>query len=221
MSGEVRIGVILSGCGVLDGSEIHEAVLALLCLEQHGAVCRCMAPAVMVDAVNHLEKKPEAQKRNVLAEAARIARGQIDDLAKVNVEDYDGFIVPGGFGSAKNLSSFAFDGAACRVHEQVERVLRSGHEAGKPMGFVCISPVLAARVFGKLGVKVTIGHDAGTAGKVEAMGAKHVACDAKDFVVDETHKILSTPAYMEAKSLGEVYQGVHAMVGKLVRMCRK
>ncbi len=213
-----RIGIILSGCGVFDGSEIHEAVLTLLCLDQAGAAYQCMAPNKAFQAVNHLTKQPEGS-RNVLAEAARIARGQIVDLARVKGTDYDGFVLPGGFGAAKNLCSFAEKGAECDVDAQVLRVLREAHQAKKPIGFICIAPALAARVFGASAhPALTIGHDAQTAAAIEKMGARHQPCAVQDFVIDETNRILSTPAYMEAKTIKDVHAGIGKLVNKLVAM---
>lgn len=211
-----KIGVILSGCGVLDGSEIHEAVLLLLSLNQRGAEYQCMTPDKPAAVVNHLTKKPEAEPRNILAEAARIARGEILRLADVKGDEYDGFVLPGGFGAAKNLCTFATDGAECEVDPDVARVLTEAHQAGKPLGFACIAPTVAAKVFGAESPKLTIGHDAEIAAGLEAMGAKHVTCDVKDIVVDETHKIVTTPAYLEAKNLAELYLGLDKLVAQVL-----
>ncbi|HEX6983936.1 MAG TPA: isoprenoid biosynthesis glyoxalase ElbB, partial [Planctomycetaceae bacterium] len=211
-----KIGVILSGCGVLDGSEIHEAVLMLLSLSQRGAEFQCMAPDKTFTAVNHLTKRPEKEPRNVLAESARIARGNVLRLADVQADDYDAFVLPGGFGAAKNLCTFAADGPGCEVDPDVARLLTDAHRAGKPLGFACIAPAVAAKVFGTDSPKLTIGHDAETASKLKAMGAKHVSCDVKDIVVDEAHRIVSTPAYMEAKSLAELYLGIDKLVAQVL-----
>jgi len=211
-----KVGVILSGCGVFDGSEIQEAVLTLLSLNQRGAEYECLAPDKSAPAVNHLTKKPEAHPRNVLAESARIARGKIVKLSEVNGADYDAFILPGGFGAAKNLCTFATAGANCEVDPDVQRVLTEAHQAGKPLGFACIAPAVAAKVFGGEAVKLTIGHDAETAAGLEALGAEHVTCDVKDIVADETHRIVSTPAYMEAKNLTELYLGIDKLVAQVL-----
>jgi enhancing lycopene biosynthesis protein 2 len=217
-----HIGVILSGCGVFDGSEIHEAVLTLLCLDRHGATYQCLAPNKEFEVVNHLTHQPGGEKRNVLTESARIARGEIFDLAQVRGADYDGLILPGGFGAAKNLSTFAGEGAQCQADPQVARVLTEAHAAGKPIGFACLAPVVAARVFGaKLHPKLTIGHDPATAAGLEKMGARHQECGVGDCVVDEACGILSTPAYMEAKTIKDVYAGVDKLVVQLVRMATK
>src|SRR5512143_852987 len=130
-----KIGVILSGCGVHDGSEIHEAVLILLALDRHGCEAVICAPDVeQVDVVNHLTGEAEkGSRRNVLAESARIARGKISDVAKVSAQALDGLILPGGFGAAKNLCDFAVRGKSCTVHPQVARLVREVHAQGKPV----------------------------------------------------------------------------------------
>ena len=211
-----KVGVILSGCGVFDGSEIHEAVITLLCLSQRGAEYECLAPDKTMPAVNHLTKKPEASPRNVLVESARIARGNVRSLGGVTGGDFDGFVLPGGFGAAKNLCTFASHGAKCEVDPEVSRVLTEAHQAGKPLGFACIAPAVAAKVFGGESPKLTIGHDAETAAGLEALGAQHVSCDVKDVVVDEAHRIVSTPAYMEAKNLTELYVGIDKLVAQVL-----
>lgn len=211
-----KVGVILSGCGVMDGSEIHEAVLVLLSLSQRGATYQCMAPDKPVAAINHVTKKPEKEPRNVFAEAARIARGEIVKLSEVTGDQYDAFILPGGFGAAKNLCTFAAEGSGCETDPDVERVLQEAHQARKPLGFACISPVIAAKVFGSEKPKLTIGRDDETAAGITAMGAEHVTCDVKDIVADETHRIVSTPAYMEAKNLTELHVGIDKLVAQVL-----
>lgn len=215
-----KVGVILSGCGVFDGAEIHEAVCTLLSLERHGASYRCMAPSREFDVVDHATHKPTGEKRNVLTESARIARGEIDDLAKVKGTDYDAFVLPGGFGAAKNLCTFAVDGPECEVDAEVERVLTEAHAAGRPIGFMCIAPAVAARVFGdELHPRVTIGHDKGTAAGLEKLGARHAEADATEIIADEGCRIVSTPAYMEAKGPAEVFEGVDKLVARVLAMC--
>lgn len=214
-----KVGVILSGCGVFDGAEIHEAVLTLLSLEEAGATYRCLAPNKPLQTIDHLAKVPAGDTRNVLVESARIARGEIDDLARVKGTDFDAIVLPGGFGAAKNLCTFAAEGPGCSADPEVARVLREAHAAGKPIGFMCIAPAVAARVFGKdLHPTLTIGTDPGTAAALEKMEARHAACPVSDLVVDEANRILSTPAYMEGRSVKEVYTGIRKMVGKLVEM---
>jgi enhancing lycopene biosynthesis protein 2 len=207
-----KVGVILSGCGVFDGSELHEAAATLIALAQHGIEYQCMAPDREFDVIDHRTQEPTGEKRNVLTESARIARGEIVDLKDVKGAEYDAFFLPGGFGAAKNLCTFAMKGADCEVDPQVERVLNEANDAGKPIGFICIAPALGAKVFGSKGVKVTIGHDAGTAAAVAQTGATHVEADAEQIVIDEDHNIVSTPAYMEAQNPAQVFAGISALV---------
>jgi enhancing lycopene biosynthesis protein 2 len=216
-----KVGVVLSGCGVYDGAEIHESVCVLLALSQAGAEYQCMAPnAPQMHVVDHISGKPvTGVSRNVLHESARIARGEIVALNEVNVADYDAFIFPGGFGAAKNLCTFAFEGDECRVQHDVERIVTEAHAAGKPLAFVCIAPVIAAKVLGKAGgAKLTIGDDPDTAGAINAMGGTHVECPVTEAVVDPENKIVSTPAYMKAQSIAEVYEGVKLTVTELLKL---
>lgn len=213
-----KVGVILSGCGVFDGSEIHEAVITLLCLGQRGAEAQCLAPNRDLAVVDHQTKQPTGATRNVLTESARIARGDILDLATVNGADFDALVLPGGFGAAKNLCTFAIDGADCELDPETSRVLTEAQRAGRPIGFACIAPAVAAKTFGALAPTVTIGHDAGTAAGIEALGARHEAVDVDQIVVDTAHRIVSTPAYMEAKSVAEVYTGIDKLVAQVIAM---
>lgn len=213
-----KIGVILSGCGVYDGSEIHEAVLTLLCLDARGVEVQCMAPRKPLQVVDHLTQQPVAgETRCVLAESARIARGDVLDLKEVQAADYDAFILPGGFGAAKNLCTFAVDGPDCSVDPEVERVLQEAQAAGKPLGFACIAPAVAAKVFGDRQVKVTIGHDPGTAAALEKLGAQHQECNVDQAFADDSLQIVTTPAYMEAHSISEAHAGIDKMVAQVLR----
>lgn len=218
-----KIGVVLSGCGVYDGSEIHEAVLTLLALDLAGAEYECMAPNTpQMHVVDHVKGEPSAgERRNVMVESARIARGEIIALDSVNVANYDGFIFPGGFGAAKNLCTFAVEGDTCTVQPDVERVIRIANDAGKPIAFVCISPVIAAKVLGADGAaKLTIGSDQTTADAINAMGGQHVDCPVTETVIDSENRIISTPAYMTAQSISEVFAGVTNTVSELLKMVR-
>ncbi len=215
-----KVGVILSGCGVFDGSEIHEAVSVLLSLDRHGAEVQCLAPNTQLDTIDHLTQEPTGEKRSVLVESARIARGDVTDLANVNGADFDAIVLPGGFGAAKNLCTFAMEGAECSVDPETERVLREAMAAGRPIGFACIAPAIGAKVFGDKHPALTIGHDAGTAGGLEAMGAAHVACDTTDIVVDEAKRIVSTPAYMEGKRIRDVYEGIDKMIARVLEFAQ-
>lgn len=216
----MKVGVCLSGCGVFDGSEIQEAVFTLLALDQAGAQATCMAPDVEAVAVDHLTQRGGRERRNVLVESARIARGEIRDISGVQASELDALIFPGGFGAAKNLCSFAVDGADCRVHEEVERLVGEMLDAGKPVGAVCIAPVLLARILGNRGQggRLTIGNEAGAAAAIEAMGSRHQECAAACQVVDEELKVVSTPAYMLGRGPAEVFQGIAGLVSEVLRL---
>jgi enhancing lycopene biosynthesis protein 2 len=217
----VKVGVVLSGCGVYDGSEISEAVLTLLALDRLGATAVCLAPNVEQEGVvNHRTGKPEEATRNVLDEAARIARGKIQDVARVKAADLDAVILPGGFGAARNLCNFATAGSRAKVEPGVARLLRDMHKARKPIAAWCIAPaVLAAALRDeRVHPKVTIGSDEKTAKALEEMGAKHVVCPVEEFRVDEEQRIVTTPAYMYDAKIGEVAEGIERAVKELVRL---
>jgi enhancing lycopene biosynthesis protein 2 len=217
-----KVGVVLSGCGVYDGAEIHESVLTLLALDRAGAEAVCLAPNVpQRHVVDHLTGQPAAgESRNVLVEAARIARGNVSDLAGFDPAGLDALVLPGGFGAAKNLCDFAFSGAECTVQPDVARVVRAVHAAGKPVGAVCIAPVIVAKLLGSESPHLTIGADPGTASAIEAMGGRHVACGGGGAVVDEERKLVSTPAYMLDSPISEVAAGIERLVVELLRMAR-
>lgn len=211
-----KIAVILSGCGVYDGAEIHESVITLLRLDQRGAQVECFAPDVaQLHVINHLTGEEMPESRNVLVESARIARGAVKDIGQANAADFDALIVPGGFGAAKNLSNFAVEGAGCSINPQVLALAEAFAEAGKPVGLICISPALAAKIYGP-GVTCTIGNDADTAAALDKMGATHVECTVEDIVEDPARKLVSTPAYMLGKNISEVASGINKLVDRVL-----
>ena len=220
MAKEKRVGVILSGSGYLDGAEIQEATLTLLFLDKRGAKVTAMAPDVkQMHVVDHLKGEPSgSESRNVLAEAARITRGAIVDVKTVKAADLDALILPGGFGVAKNLCTFATDGVKLEVDPDVERLVRDMAAAGKALGFICIAPVIAAKVLGSRKVRVTIGNDPATAAAVNALGAVHVDSPVDQIVVDERNKVVSTPAYMLGPSIAPVAAGIERLVGAVLEM---
>jgi len=215
-----KIGVVLSGCGVYDGAEIHESVLTLLALDRRGASAVVCAPDTpQMHVVDHLSGEVEAGAfRNVLVESARIARGVIRDLATVKADELDGLVLPGGFGAAKNLCDFAVKGADCSVHPEVARLVREVHAQGKPVGALCIAPAVVAKVLGSEKPKLTIGTDETTADALQAMGAQHLACAVNELAVDREKKLVSTPAYMLGKRISEVAEGIDKAVGALLEM---
>lgn len=214
-----KIAVILSGCGVFDGSEIYESVLTLLRIEQNNAQYQCMAPDIeQLHVIDHLKGDvAEGESRNVLVEAARLARGDILDLSTVNAADYDALIIPGGFGAAKNLCDFAVNGAQCEINETVSRFTQEIHKAGKPVGLICIAPAMTPLLFGE-GTQCTIGTDADTAAAIEAMGGQHQSCPVDEMVIDTEKRVVTTPAYMLAESITEAATGINKLVDAVIEM---
>lgn len=208
-----KVGIVLSGCGVYDGSEIHEAVFTLLAIDRNGAEAVCLAPDMEFAEVNHLTGEATGAKRNVLTESARIARGKIRDIKGVRAEELDALIFPGGYGAAKNLCNFAEKGAEAAIHPEVARLLREMAAAKKPICAICIAPALVAATLGReYAPKVTIGTDAGTAAAIAATGSEHVNCPVTEFVVDRERKIVTTPAYMLAQRISEAADGIDKAV---------
>merc|ERR1712168_735138 len=206
-----NIAVVLSGCGVYDGSEIHEASATLVHLSRNGAVSSMFAPNInQMHVIDHTKGEPMNETRNVLVESARIARGKIQSLDLLE---------------AKNLSTFAVDGTSCSVNDDVSRVLKAFHSEHKPIGLCCISPVLAAKVIS--GCEVTVGADtdedgkwpyAGTAGAITSLGANHINKNVTEIHTDEANKIVTTPAFMCETAVHEIYDGIGEMVNKVVKM---
>ena len=212
-----KIGVVLSGCGVRDGSEIHEAVFALLAIDRNNAEAVCMAPDMEFPETNHLTMTETGLKRNALVEAARIARGNIRNIKDVTAADLDAIVFPGGFGAAKNLCNFAEKGAAADIQPDVARLLKEMAAAKKPICAICIAPALIAATLGKeYAPELTIGNDAGTAAAITATGSRHLECPVTEFVIDRKNKIVSTPAYMLADRISESADGIEKAVKAVI-----
>ncbi|WKV83905.1 isoprenoid biosynthesis glyoxalase ElbB [Pseudomonas sp. B24_DOA] len=213
-----KVAMILSGSGVYDGAEIQESVITLLRLDQRGAQVQCFAPNIaQLHVINHLTGEEMPESRNVLVESARIARGNVKDIRDADVEDFDALIVPGGFGAAKNLSNFAIEGAGCTVQPEVLALAEAFAEAGKPVGLICISPALAAKIYGP-GVTCTIGNDADTAAAMNKMGATHEECAVTEIVEDKARKLVTTPAYMLAQTISEAASGINKLVDRVLEL---
>ncbi len=213
-----RIAVVLSGCGHLDGAEITESVSTLIALTEAGAAYKIFAPDQDFPVADR-NGQPTGQSRNVLAEAARIARGQIQPLTALHAKDFDGLAMPGGFGAAKNLSNWAEKGAACTVNPEIERILNEFYMAEKPIAAICIAPAVIARVLGAEGVTLTVGRDAATVAEIRKTGATHVDCAVDDYVTDRDRRIVTTPAYMyEEASPFAVYTGIRKAIREAVEM---
>jgi len=211
-----KVAVVLAGCGHMDGAEIQESVLSLYFIEKYGLTYEVFAPDIEQHHVmNHYTKQEAPEKRNVLVEAARIARGKIKDLAQLNVNDFDALYMPGGFGAAKNLCDYAFKGSDANVLSMLDNKIKEFSEKGKFVCAVCIAPVIASKSLGSKHIEVTIGDDQSTADDVKMFGAKHVNKAVTDFHFDEKNKVLTTPAYMYNAKISEVGTGIEKMVKKL------
>lgn len=213
-----RFAVVLAGCGVYDGAEIHEAVATLLAIENTGSSYQCFAPDInQFHVVNHLNGEVMNETRNVLTEAARIARGNIKALKTFVPENFDAIIFPGGFGVAKNLCTFAIDGADFLVNPIVENTVKSAHKAGLPIGALCISPVLISALIPN--AKLTIGTDQNTIAAIESLGGQHQQALGSEIVIDTKNKIVSTPCYMLDSSISTVFEGAAKVVDALIELC--
>ena len=215
-----KIGIVLSGCGVNDGSEIHEAVITMLELDKAGAEMIVIAPNIdQLHVINHATGEEMDDSRNVLIESARISRGNIEDIAGITSKGLDALIFPGGFGVVKNLSDYAMAGMECSINPDVLRLSREVHNDGKPIGVICIAPTIMAKILAGE-TELTIGFDEQTASDIDAMGAKHVLCPVDEIVVDKEKKVVSTPAYMEAKSIKEAASGIEKLVAEILKMIK-
>jgi len=219
----IRVGVILSGCGVRDGSEIHETTSVLIALDRRGATALCLAPSgPQANVVDHVTGKSGGPSRDILVESARIARGKVRNLAQISAGELDALIFPGGFGAVKNLSTFATEGTNCKVLPELTSLVLEMHRAGKPIGLACIAPVLAAKILGTAGLKprLTIGTDADTAAAINAMGGVHEDAAPTGIVMDMDNHLVSTPCYMNEVGPWIVFQGVEKMVEQVLTMAK-
>jgi enhancing lycopene biosynthesis protein 2 len=212
-----KIAVVLSGCGVFDGSEIHEATLTLLAISKLGGEYSIFAPNIeQYHVINHLTGTVMNEKRNVLIESARIARGKIQPLSLYKATAFDGLIFPGGFGAAKNLSTYAAEGEKMNVNPDVERAINETAKQSKPIGAFCIAPVLISKVLGN--VILTIGKDLDTANQLEKLGSTHVTTGHGEIAIDSKNKIVTTPCYMIDSTIAEIYDGIENAVRALFKM---
>lgn len=218
-----KIAVLLAGCGHLDGAEVREAVLTLLAIDQQGASFQCIAPnALQYHVVNHVTGEPvPGAQRNILEESSRIARlGQCLDLAQARVQDFDALVMPGGYGVAKNHCSFALKGAEAEVRPDVADFVRGFFDAKKPVGAICIAPALVAlTLHGHDHATLTLGNDAGCASAMQQLGQQHQNTpNAREIVIDEAHKLITTPAYMfDDAKLSDVFTGIERCVAEVLK----
>jgi enhancing lycopene biosynthesis protein 2 len=214
-----RVAVVLSGCGVFDGAEIHESVLSLLALDRQGAQYQCFAPDIpQHHVIDHLSGNEMDESRSVLVESARIARGNIKALGDFSVDDFDAIMLPGGFGAAKNLSTLAFEGPDCSVNAELVDAINAMVDAGKPIGALCITPAVLAKVFAGTGAQLTIGSDPGTIGAIEAMGGQHLETTHGEVVVDEKLKLVTSPCYMLDATISQIAEGADKTVRTLLSL---
>ncbi len=213
-----KVGVILSGCGYLDGSEIYEAVFTALALDNAGAEIAFFAPdKPQAKVINHFNQQETAETRNVLTESARIARGDIQPLSQADALQLDALIVPGGFGVATNLSHFAEEGVECEVDLELKRVVQAMHEAKKPMGFICIAPAILPSLL-DVPVRLTIGNDIDTIELIDTKGVEHVVCPSDDIVLDIDNLIVTTPAFMLEEPISKIAVGIEKLVNRVLEL---
>lgn len=215
----MKFAVVLAGCGVYDGAEIHEAVMTLLAISNNGAAYQVFAPNVMqYHVINHLTGDVMKESRNVLVEAARIARGNIKPLIDYKVADFDALVFPGGFGVAKNLCSYAADSIDMKIDRVVEKAIQDTHAAGKPIGALCISPVLITRIL--TNVEVTIGNDPATAADIKAMGGNHKETGSGEIVIDRKNKVVTCPCYMLDATIPEIAAGADKTIKAIISLIK-
>jgi len=206
-----KFAIILSGSGVFDGAEIHETTMTMLAIMKNGGQYQIFAPDIpQHHVINHMNGEEMNEQRNVLIESARIARGDIKPMSEYNEADFDALIMPGGFGAAKNLSDFAVKGPECSVNKDVEKAIKDTVAAKKPLGAICISPAVVARVL--KGVEITIGQDQDTINGLEAMGARHKKTTHGEVIVDEKYNVFSTPCYMLDANILQIWDGAENIV---------
>jgi enhancing lycopene biosynthesis protein 2 len=217
-----KYAIIFAGCGVYDGTEIHEAVITMLNIKKYGSKYNCFAPdRAQYHVIDHLKEEPDEEvNRNILVESARIARSDIKNIIDYKPQDFDGLLIPGGFGVAKSLFTYAVDGFQCAIQDDIKNVIINTHGYGKPIGAMCISPLLVVRAFQDTEVEpiVTLGNDPVLAKAVKDMGGIHKTCNVKDICYDEKNKIVTTPAYTLADDITEVAEGIEKLVYKIIEI---
>lgn len=212
-----KFAIVLSGCGQNDGSETHEVILTLLALSQQGIEWDAFAPNVNQSRVyDHAKEMATNEKRNALTEAARLVRGKIANIEDADIDQYDGVIVPGGWGAVSTLCNYAEKGVDFAINPDIEKFLKSAASKQKVAGYICIAPILIPKLYKS--AKLTIGNDAEIAQQINQLGSEHACCVAEDVIVDASHKVVSTPANMVANNIDEVYQGIHKLVIEMKKM---
>lgn len=217
-----KVAIILSGCGNRDGSELQESLSLMLALDRHNITYQCFAPKTTFKVVSYLGDAVETgEERNVYAEAARIARGNILDLASYQALHYDGLLLPGGMGAARNLSTYAFDGANMKVLPEVERAILETYKLSKPVAAVCIAPMVLAKVLGPMHVTLTLGNICAASQIAELLGAQHKVCIPSQAVIDHQNRVVTSPAYMVANRISEIFDGAEAVVEGMLQLSKQ
>lgn len=213
------VAVVLSGCGYLDGSEIREAVGALWALSKHDVAVECFAPDAEDAVVDHLTHKSVKESRNILHEAARIARGKIKAISELTKLDYQALVMPGGYGAAKNLSTFAIEGANGRVlYDELLNDITNMHKDGMPIGAICIAPAVVGLALKGTKLEMTVGEPSDDANEIEKMGHQHIVRAANEIQIDDRNNVITTPAYMyDDAPLHEIFTGIGSLVDEVVR----
>ncbi len=213
-----KIAVILAGCGNRDGSETHETLSVLLAMDKRDMQYQCFAPCGEFSVYNHIEGTETGEKRNLMLEASRLCRGAIKPLCEYKADDFDALALPGGMGAAQNLSTFAFEGENMKVNTEVEKAVRLTYEAKKPIAAMCIAPMILARVLGEKHIALTLGGNCPAAECAVKFGCQHIECASHEVAVDKENKILTTPAYMVASRISEIFVGGDALISELEKM---
>jgi enhancing lycopene biosynthesis protein 2 len=218
-----KFAVILCGAGNLDGSEIHEATLALLAIDELNCQYQCFASDTAQGRVmNFVTGQPEVnESRNQLKEAARIARGKIKPLTDLKVQDFDALILPGGFGVAFSLCNFAEKGHQAQIQPEISEIIQVFHAAKKTIGAICISPALIALALKDKtqNLTLTLGNEEDASGKeIEKLNCKVIPCKPDEYIIDQENLIVSTPAYMNATRISEVKNGIEKLVKAVLEL---
>ncbi len=213
-----KIAVILAGCGNRDGSETHETLSVLLAIDKRGMEYQCFAPEMEFNVFNHIKGEATGEKRDLVTEASRLCRGNIKPLSEYCAEDFDALVLPGGMGAAQNWSSYAFCGESMEVNSQIEKAVKDTFSAQKPIGALCIAPMILAKVLGDKNPTITLGSDCQAAKDAIALGCNHQVCNATEVSVDEKNKLITTPAYMVATRISQIFEGSDNLVQALANM---
>lgn len=223
----MKIGVLLHGSGVYDGTEIQEAVLSLLAIRELGHEYICLAPDIQQHhVINHTNGEEMSERRNVLVESARIARGEIEALTLSHVDKIDALVLPGGFGTAKNFTKWAFSGPDGEIDPLVRDFLRSVIKQAKPIAALCMSPTTVAKALQDTGVKSTLSVGSNEAaspydidaisGGMEVAGARVEMKTVEEVSVDVENKIVCAPCYMMEADILQIRSNIYQAVKKMI-----